>query len=122
MVSASPYQTDELYFDHLEEVQFEHTLLILASALFAFACFVLCIYFVFFVHFHSLLLFYQTSFFIIVLVQGGLAAVTAKLRRRVVAVTDRRVALMNEILNAIRLIKVSWLKNERTLSINLVRS
>ena len=38
-----------------------------------------------------------------------MAALTSKLRLQVVAVTDRRVAQMNEILNAIRLIKMyAW--------------
>lgn len=44
-----------------------------------------------------------------ILVQGLIAAWTSKLRLQAVAATDRRVAQMNEILNAIKLIKMyAW--------------
>jgi hypothetical protein len=42
-------------------------------------------------------------------IQGGLAALTSVLRLRVVGVTDKRVTLMNEIIGAMRLIKMyAW--------------
>lgn len=41
--------------------------------------------------------------------QGGIATLTSILRLRVVAVTDKRTTMMNEILNSIRLIKMyAW--------------
>ena len=46
-----------------------------------------------------------TKFFL----QGGLAALTSVLRLRVVKVSDKRVTLMNEIVGAMRLIKMyAW--------------
>lgn len=41
--------------------------------------------------------------------QGVVAAITSKLRQNVVKVTDQRVSQMNEVINAIRLIKMyAW--------------
>ncbi len=43
------------------------------------------------------------------LLQGGLAALTSVLRRRALPFTDRRTAMMNEVLGAIRLVKMyAW--------------
>ena len=41
--------------------------------------------------------------------QGGVATLTAHFRRKVVVHTDKRVSLMNEVINSIRLIKMyAW--------------
>lgn len=45
----------------------------------------------------------------LVILQGGIATLTSILRLRVVAVTDKRTTMMNEILSSIRLIKMyAW--------------
>jgi hypothetical protein len=41
--------------------------------------------------------------------QGGIAALTSVLRLRVVEVTDKRVTLMNEVIGAMKLVKMyAW--------------
>ena len=41
--------------------------------------------------------------------QGGVATLTAHFRRKVLVHTDKRVSLMNEVINSIRLIKMyAW--------------
>jgi hypothetical protein len=58
-----------------------------------------------------LLLKYKDFPWTVLLSQGVVVAITSRLRLRVVAVTDRRVTQMNEILNAIKLIKMyAWEK------------
>ena len=43
------------------------------------------------------------------MLQGGVATLTAYFRRKVVVHTDKRVSLMNEVINSIRLIKMyAW--------------
>ena len=43
------------------------------------------------------------------ILQGGIAAIQSKLRLRVVPLTDKRIGLMNELINSIRLIKMyAW--------------